>query len=695
MRTGDVDIRCKRQSKSLTFSAGDVRIECEASPTDGKLPSFEMTAYSGGLVRTAEVPLEFVIDLSSLRVATEQLPMLRDHDYNRPVGHGTELQNDLRTLTVKGVISQENNDAREIVAAAKNGYRWQASVGGGSKLEFVRAGSSVTVNGRTFNGPIYVSRNMQLREISFLAVGADPQTAVTISAAQSGAKTMNFEQWATEMGFDPVALTEQQRAALMISYNETQEQSTNAAVAAGAAKPTTQAAATPAGATTVVTATASDAELQAHRERMAKETERLGSLATINAKYGSKHHDVHAQAIKEGWEADKFELHCLRASRPSNVAIHVAGGGSPDFAVIRAAAVQSLSHSRQEIEQEFSAQQLDAAHKRFKGRMGLQEMLLECAAANGHSFRSFNSEPEAVIRAAFSTADAVNIFSNLANKFLLQGYNSVERAWQEFAATRPVKDFKVNTSYRLVAGGKFDKVAPDGELKHGKFSDQSYTNQVDTYGQIFAITRRDMINDDLGALQSLPMEIGRNSARTLNDVFWTAWFNDSSFFTSGNKNLNASCALSQENLATPVAGLFTQTDPNGFPLSLEGAMLLVPAQLRTVAESLFNSQDLIVSGGSNQKAIGVKNIYAGKYRPVVSSYLSNASYGNSASTWYLLADPRSSGIATIEVAFLDGNQQPIVEQVQAAPDVLGIQYRGYFDFGVNFQDFRGAQKCTA
>ncbi len=85
------------------------------------------------------------------------------------------------------------------------------------------------------------------------------------------------------------------------------------------------------------------------------------------------------------------------------------------------------------------------------------------------------------------------------------------------------------------------------------------------------------------------------------------------------------------------------------------------------------------------------NPHVGKFDVVSSTYLSNESFtGNSSKAWYLLADPNR--LPAIEVAFLNGVDQPTVEKTDADFNTLGIQFRGYIDFGVREQDYRGAIK---
>jgi hypothetical protein len=43
----------------------------------------------------------------------------------------------------------------------------------------------------------------------------------------------------------------------------------------------------------------------------------------------------------------------------------------------------------------------------------------------------------------------------------------------------------------------------------------------------------------------------------------------------------------------------------------------------------------------------------------------------------------------IEVAFINGQEAPTIETADADFNVLGVQMRGYHDFGVALQDPRG------
>ena len=92
------------------------------------------------------------------------------------------------------------------------------------------------------------------------------------------------------------------------------------------------------------------------------------------------------------------------------------------------------------IEKHFDEPTLEAARRRFRGGIGLQELLLEAAWANGYTGRNFRDsrsvlrfafKPE--LEAGFSTVDIGGILSNVANKFLLEGFFSVERTWRDIS----------------------------------------------------------------------------------------------------------------------------------------------------------------------------------------------------------------------------------------------------------------------
>jgi hypothetical protein len=290
-------------------------------------------------------------------------------------------------------------------------------------------------------------------------------------------------------------------------------------------------------------------------------------------------------------------------------------------AVLTAAVCRSVGLSAAAVEKQFTPQVLETADRQFRRGIGLQQLLATGAAMAGIQASPWDFKDtgklQGVLRAAFSNQNIAGILSNVANKVLLQAYSFVEQAWREISGIGSVNDFKQITMYRLNANGGFEKVAPTGELKHGKLEEQSYTNQADTYGMLIGISRKDIINDDLGALSSVPTALGRRAGLKLNDVFWTAFINNSSFFASGNSNVStgAGSALGSAGMKAAVTVFDRQTDQDGKPLGSEPTLVLVPPELRETADELYVSTNVNTGGAATTAKVANANTYRGKYKP--------------------------------------------------------------------------------
>lgn len=658
-----------------------------------KLKKFSGVAYTGGAMR-ANYGFPVAIELSGLTVASASIPALKDHDTSAIVGHLT-AEIGKRAIKVEGVLSGVGDAAQEVQALSANEFPWQMSVGvEPTKVDFVERGDRQVVNGRAVDGPAYVIRAGVLREVSFVAIGADPNTSGSVAAnLGKECNAMIFQQWLKAKGFGDLTLNDQQKATLKAQFDAEQAAANPAPVPPTVPSP---ASTVPVQATSPVQASAPAvdvarelAELRATLQNRERVTERQAVLAQYRAEVPSElFATIEAEATRDNLTREATELRLLRARRPSGPAIHVAENTVTSDVLEAAACVHGRLSG---VEDVFTDQQLQAAHARFRRGITLHEMLLHAAWRNGYAGAAMRGHERDVLRAAFSSADISGILANVANKFLLSGYMTVETTWRQVTAVRPVNDLKTTTSYRLVANGKFEQVGSDGKLKHGSLSDESYTNRARTYGKLFGISREHIINDDLGALTSLPREIGRGAALNFNDIFWTEFMDNSSFFTSGRNNYadGAATALSIDALTAAELLFLDQTDPDGNPLGVQPKLLLVPNALNVKAAQF--TRDLEVRDTTASTKYTTSNPHAGKFTPVRSSYLSNTGItGYSTKAWYLLADPMD--LAVIEVVFLNGVENPTIESADADFDELGVQMRGYWDFGVAKQQYRGGVK---
>ena len=589
--------------------------EGDSAPAGKK---FRIVAYTGAQIRQGWSREPVVIDMAGMQLPAT-VPVVLGHDYSLGsiLGQGRPFF-EAGQLIVEGEILADNENARQVMALAAAGYQFQASVGADVRRHQKIDAEGVTqVNGTAHVGPVRVVKASALRETSFVTLGADGATNVSI-AAEDAVQEVSMADNATQTPAEEPIVA----AAVEATAN----------VAVEATNPVD------------------------HTKVIADLTQKVSNMEKLIA---------------------------TRDERPAAPAIHMAQPTSRSPEVIEAAF--ALQGSLPNVEKQYDAKTLEAAAK-IQRTTSLGEVLISAAEEGGYtgSRRLTAATLRPILQAAWATHSISGILSSTVNKFLLAGFNGVESSWRSISSVRSVNDFKALTSYRLNGGMKFEKVAPGGELKNAAVSDESRTISAETYGIMTSVTRNDLINDDLGALTAVPQRIGRGGALKLNDIFWASFQDDSAFFTTGRANKKATAgALSLANLKA-IATMFRKLkDPDGNPVAVEPRVLLVPADIELAAAEIMGSA-LLVGGSSAGPNV---NVLAGRYQVVSTSYLS------SAEDYYLLASP--ADMPVMEVAFLNGVQSPVVETAEADFNTLGVQMRGYFDFGVARAEYLAGVKADA
>jgi phage major head subunit gpT-like protein len=575
-------------------------------------PTFSLVGYTGAAIKQFWSRNPLVVDLAGMDTGSGVLPILYGHDasLDSVLGQSSTTINDGKQLVLAGDLFGASATSEQVLNLARRGMKFQASIGADiNRIENISAGEKVNVNGREFAGPISVVRSSKLREVSIVLMGADPDTSAAIAAEAS--EDFHMADNATPLPADKVE-----------------------AAAIVATEPKAPAAA-PDNSTAIL------AELKALREEQAAQRAAIEAQAKVNA---------------------------ARSERPAGPAIHVVEGSVASPKVIEAALCLQAGLR---AEKSYDEQTLEAAHKARRD-VSLSGVFVQAARANGYtgSDRLNDGNMRAVITAAFASHQISDLLSAVVNKFLLNGFNSVESVWQQISSVRSVNDFKAINQFRLNGDFKFKKVGNGGELKTAIASDSKRSLSADTYGITTQITRQDMYNDDLNALSQVPQRMGRGSSLALNETIWTEFAADNATYYQ-KVTAAAGNALTLAGLKIAATAFRKLTDPDGNPLGIAPRVLLVPPELELAAAELMTS-NFIISG--NTTPAPSANVLQGRYRVVVSNYLT------SATTWWLLAD--GADLPAMDVVFLNGQQAPTVENVMPDADKLGVTVKGYMDFGV-------------
>lgn len=635
-------------SNKLTLSSvATIELAQSAEGQQPGRPTVAINAYNGGPVRVGGYRHPVIVDLETLQTP-RTIPLLRSHDTERIVGHGLPTITSPNRLDIAGTISASSADAEQVIDLAKGGFPWQASVGVDvvAKPQFLAEGESVSVNGQKVTGPAYVVRGGELYEVSLVTLGADRSTSAAVAAEFQEQQQMDQQEEVIEAG----------------------------------------------------------AEVQAVFERARLEQNRQRAIAMIAERAIDNGYDVARieaetrRAIEANATPQEFELQLLRQTRP--VVSQNRKSPAASARVIEAALAIGMGRTFN-AEAHYTPELLEAASSEWKRGLTVTELLRICARRNGWTGES-NKDVRGLLRAAFAPVEAVGgvstydlggILSNVANKMIMDAFNAVDSAWRSISLISPVSDFKQMKSYSLVGGLDYELLGRGERIKHGTLGETEYTNQADTYAKFLGIDRRDIINDDMGALDRVRQRLGRGAATRLNKVFWTEFMDNATFFAAGNNNYitGADSALGMTGLKLGVEKFMKQTDPNGEPLGIAPRILLVPPELDPTARELFVSTNVNTGGSATTAQVPNANVFVNRFVPVSAPYLSNSSYtGYGSKIWYLLADPNE--LATIQVVFLNGIETPTVELADADFDLLGISMRGYHDFGVAMMEFRGGIK---
>lgn len=633
--------KLKELMKKPIVATGTVSLV--AAAPDGKQPDngnkrMEILAYTGGLIDVGwGVPVGIALD--GLKWGDETaLPILcqhRTHSIDAICGQAERIRVDGSKLVVEGAFMPVMDDAKKVLELVKAGYKFQASVGvtPGDVL-FIDEGENAMLNGAEVSGPAYLVRAGRLNEVSIVPLGADGATQTAIAAA---ANTNPEKKEATKMATEK---------------KETVE----------AAKPDTA---------TV------EAAQTAERDRVA---------SVIAACKG--HEDIMAQAVKEGWTAEKAELACLKAekadaekakkeaeikaARPSAPAIVDLKAAAPhDAKTIVAAVCMGAAMSEKNIEAQCKGVDLDAARD-----LGIRR-LSDVFAAFGITYRpGDDAGMTKALRAAFSSADIPNVLSNVAHKFVLVGFGNAGEYWRVVSRAIPVSDFKQVKGVRLVMSGLLKSLGKGGELQHVDLSDEARNIQAATKGSIVGITREDLINDDLGVLALIPEHFGLMAGRTINtDVFGAI------STTGSDYGATATGALNLDNVAAAYAKAMTIKDGEGNPLGLMPNIILCSPTNYITARGIYQSET--ITGASSKTARD--NVMRGILNPVTAPYLP------AAGTAYWLFN---EAFPLVDVAFLGGRQTPVVETANVDFNQLGIQMRCYFDYGPSKGETKAALYST-
>lgn len=391
---------------------------------------------------------------------------------------------------------------------------------------------------------------------------------------------------------------------------------------------------------------------------------------------------IDAGATVEAARAAAFDAMQARGAAAATVRAHV-GVDHTDPALIVGRQAEALS-------QRMGGPAASEAARTFVGH-SLQDVAREALRRAGQPSHGMSGE-EILTRAMHTTSDFPAALDQAGNRTLLNAYQVAQSPILQVTRQRTVPDLRDVTVIKAGEISALQPITESGEIKSLTMGEAKESYSMITYGGILPLTRKLLINDQLGvfgdALRKLGMEAAAAEARAViellqrNGGFGPTMDDGAPLFDhAAHNNANdASVARSggtvdQELVDAARKALRAQKGIDGVePVAVTPRFLVVGPENETYGEQLLASL-------AATKVEDV-NVFSGRLELLVEPRITGLE-------WYLFGDPAT--VPVLERAYLASAQGPQI-QAQESWERLGREYRVFLDLGVGAVDWRGAYR---
>lgn len=566
--------------------------------------------------------------------------LLFNHDRDAVIGHIDKVWiEDLRGKAIVRFDTDEESD--KIFQKVQAGTLQGISVGYAiNRYEELIDSDTKSSNGR-FTGPAYIVTDWEPLEISVVSVPADPTVGIGRSVESDYKKE-------TKMNTKEKNITQTNTVVEDAVHNE------------------------PDNTTNVVEEKGMTSEEFARA--MQDERNRVSNITALCRDFGVEGAE---QFINEGKSVEAVREHVIAQLRQRNTAVNIQMGET-ETEKFRAAAQDAVL-----LAAGIRVDNPSAGAQELRAR-SMVELARETLMREGHSMH-FTDNLELVREAINSTSTFPVLLSNLANKSLVQGYETAPTTFQTWTGKGTNRDFKKATRVMLSDTGDLVLVPEGGQYKDSKIYETSATVKLDTYGRKFSLTRQAIINDDLNGFATIAAKMGNSAKVLINRMVYNALTGNTvledgiALFDVKHGNIAVTGApLSVESLGKAVAAMRRQKQSGANRnLNIQPKYLIVPPELEVKAYQVTKS---VVDPALNNDAV---NPFMNRFEIVVDAEITDPE------AWYLAGDPNQ--VQTIEVSYLNGVETPRLETKNGF-NVDGIEYKVGMDCATTVLDFRGLYK---
>ena len=281
---------------------------------------------------------------------------------------------------------------------------------------------------------------------------------------------------------------------------------------------------------------------------------------------------------------------------------------------------------------------------------------------------------------ALGTSDFPGLLADAAGKSLLAAYGEAPLKWPLIASRRMAADFKLIKALRRGEVASLLEVKEGGEYHLASVGEEKQTYALVKRGIMVAITFEAVINDDLGAFDTLGPDIGVAARRTENNLPFALLASNPTLsdgvalFSTAATRLNQAAGgnigaptVARLDAAQAAVALVPGISDANTALDIDIARIVTPRAIEGTTDNLLNA-----TFDPAQPTVQVLNRWTKSRLTHVSSAALDRSGAAKATTgWYVLPDPAVTPV--LEMAFLQGQEVPVL----TSEDVFDRDVRRY------------------
>ena len=282
---------------------------------------------------------------------------------------------------------------------------------------------------------------------------------------------------------------------------------------------------------------------------------------------------------------------------------------------------------------------------------------------------------------AHTTSDFQFIINNVGLRYLLDAFSRVPSPLKVLARRRDFPDFKRRYHVQAEGLSALRHVPEMGEYKRVGFRETQNGAQLATYGEIFAISRQALVNDDLGVFADMARfwarALSETEAALLVGMIQGAGVimeeDNKPLYDAAHGNIAASGTdITVDSLSAARQQMRTMKNRDGVtPANVVPKYLVVGPSRETKAEQVLAQ--------INAGTVADVNPFSGRLELVVEPRITNNS-------WRLFADPAVQPV--LEYGNLEG-EEGLFTDTRVGFDVDGVEFKARTDLGAGAIDWRG------